>query len=147
MKPISIADSFVQLHATLAAAPSASQTPEFMKLISIADSFVRSRSAAVRKQQRAVAVGERVLQDPDLVLHILQSLHAKELGLAAQVCTTWRCVTDCDSALWKAVCLRSPCYPLLDTMKETHPDICRRSYKALYAQRCELQSHTVIKSS
>ena len=109
-----------------------------VKLISTADSFVWLRSAAVRKQQRAVAVGERVLHDPDLVLHILQSLHAKELGLAAQVCTTWRCVTDGDSALWKAVCVRSPFYRLLDTMKETHPDICRRSYKALYVQRCEL---------
>jgi hypothetical protein len=109
-----------------------------MKPISIADSFARSRSAAVRKQQRAVAVGERVLQDPDLVLYILQSLQAKELGLAAQVCTTWRCVADGDSALWKAVCLSSPCYPLLETMKEMHPDICRRSYKALYVQRREL---------
>ena len=109
-----------------------------VKLISTADSFVWLRSAAVRKQQRAVAVGERVLQDPDLVLYILQSLHAKELGLAAQVCTTWRCVADGDSALWKAVCLPSPFFPLLDTMKEAHPDICRRSYRALYAQRREL---------
>ena len=86
----------------------------------------------------AVEVAERVLQDPDLVLHIVQSLQVKELGLVAQVCTTWRRVADGDAALWKAVCLRSPFWALLDIMKETHPDICRRSYKALFVQRREL---------